>query len=481
MKRGWPCVLCMQLARNRFSLGLPKNRVAPFIRHGIQFCPVHVRLWDQRSIFKTYFAFSWQRASVPVTKAHCQSQLQPRMHNYLAAAATLSILALTSIFVFKSPVSPQRQRCSLRGSCPGLSFPSLRPSPRAPTPNLLIATHARNVDVAASQGCYHTITFAIPNAIVGGFGDRLKGLVTAYSLALATKSGFRVEWRHPYDLETFFHLPHALPSNASAVNWTARPPAKVSHIIDRQPTFDGDYMLPNLLACNSGADLRLHTNIRLWQGVLARPEVQSTVAHLGLVGLAETQQFRVMVNALFSRPRLRLKDAVNQLQDALGPAGTRYAGVQIRTGGDGTLFQDPARHPIDSARCFAAKAAELVANGTVKAVYLTSDLADATVAFGQAWQQLFQGHPVPPRIVQAPGAILHIDRSDTQQLGLDIDTAQAAWLKSVADWWMLRGAHAHVVSQSGFGMTAAWASQAPYYFKLNETRGQCAFDMMHVA
>ena len=418
---------------------------------------------------------------MPGAKPHCHPQMKPRLNTYLATAATLSILGMTSILIFKSPASSQPQPCMLHGSRPGLSFPSVRTSSRALTPNLLIATHARNVDVAASQGCYHTITFAIPNAIVGGFGDRLKGMVTAYSLALATRSGFRIEWKRPYDLDFFFHLPHALPNNASAVNWTARPPAKVSHIIDRQPTFEDDYMLPGLLACNSCMDLRLHTNIQLWQSALARPEVQSTVSHLGLAGLSETQQFRAMVNALFSSPRLRLKDAVNQLHDALGPAGTKYVGVQIRTGGDGTLFRDPKRHPIDSARCFAAKAAELVSNGTVKAVYLTSDLADATVAFGQAWQQLFQGHPVPPRIVQAPGAILHIDRSDTQQLGLDTDTAQAAWLKSVADWWMLRGAHAHVVSQSGFGMTAAWASQAPYYFKFNGTRGQCAFDVMHVA
>ena len=39
---------------------------------------------------------------------------------------------------------------------------------------------------------------------IGGFGDRVRGMVTAYYLALMTNSSFSVDWAKPYNLSDYF-------------------------------------------------------------------------------------------------------------------------------------------------------------------------------------------------------------------------------------------------------------------------------------
>jgi len=86
-------------------------------------------------------------------------------------------------------------------------------------------------------------------------------------------------------------------------------------------------------------------------------------------------------------------------------------------------------------------------------------------------------------VFHVPGVIAHTDRSSIAE-----DRAKDVWLKSILDWWVLKHASALVVSRSGFGETAAVASDASLALRLrlpsaekissNEDRSNrlCVFD-----
>jgi hypothetical protein len=106
----------------------------------------------------------------------------------------------------------------------------------------------------ADPGRRRTVTFAVPPiTLVGGFGDRLLGMVTAFYAALATDAEFGVDWARPYPLSTYFEVPCAS---------TAPPGAVAVDAIDVWTHFaEYEYR-------SNGRDVVYHTNARHWGGVV---------------------------------------------------------------------------------------------------------------------------------------------------------------------------------------------------------------------
>jgi hypothetical protein len=286
-----------------------------------------------------------------------------------------------------------------------------------------------------------TVTFSVPpDKIVGGFGDRLLGMVTAFYAALATDAVFGVDWASPYPLSAFFYVPCA--SNA-------QPGAVIVDAIDVWTHFTEHEYRAN------GHDVVYRTNARHWATVVNASAAKGMVGALHLHDMDERTLFRVAVDALLGAPTPKLALAAAR---AL-PAGAPVVGVQIRVGGRQPKFADSAaRHQPASAACFGAeahRACRSLRPGPCT-LFLTTDSLAAAAAFKRAY-----GHACGrdcARVVEVEGDVLHTDRTTAADVaGLAAADVDRLWTKSVVDWFLLKRADALVISRSGFGETAAWA------------------------
>jgi len=295
-----------------------------------------------------------------------------------------------------------------------------------------------------------TSTFRVPPAlIVGGFGDRLLGMVTVFYAALAQDAVFGVDWTSPYKMATYFQLPCATTTPLAAVNVTA---------VDVWDHFETDAWRLDV-----PADVVYHTNARHWlrvvqSGAAAAP-APSLLRALRLHELDQTTLFRVAVDALLGAPTPKL---AARAASAL-PAGAPVVGVQIRVGGSQPKFLDSAtRHTLDSAACFGPEVARQCASLRRCTVFLTADSHAAALLFKKAYKRACAAAPRRcGGVVEVRGDVLHTDRTNATDVAeLAPELVDRLWTKSVLDWWLLKQADALVISRSGFGETAGWASAA---------------------
>lgn len=341
----------------------------------------------------------------------------------------------------------------------------------------------------------------------GGFGDRLLGMVTALYLAVLTDSGFVVDWTWPYDIHDFFDmlecessgpsLPDISLANSTAVHRNTLAEHLWSYFSD------GSFVQDN------GRDVILWSNARHWEHIVRHPSTSARAHELGLDKLSKNELFKLGVDSLFGHPSKELLDSHARLLREFStrgrkpPAGRKgggffssgtsasrpymtsnvprlsenpgarpIVGVQIRAGGVGEGWNDPERHPVSSASsCFAAEAARLCVEERACSIFLTADSRKAASLFEDEFKRLvkdirgqrkewstgsLQREP-PAVVIQTPGVIAHTDRST---LPKDEGAVSQAWFKSVLDWWTLKNADYLLISRSGFGETAAWASSA---------------------
>jgi len=294
-----------------------------------------------------------------------------------------------------------------------------------------------------------TVTFRVPpNTIVGGFGDRLLGMVTVFYVALANGAAFGVVWETPYRLDAYFDLPCSMgpPAGAATV-----------HAVDMWEHFETRAWQQSL------GDVVYHTNARHWHGVVAAAAADASpdnlVRALRLHELDQATLFKLAIDVILGAPTPKLSRAAAR---ALPQRGAPIVGVQIRVGGHQPKFLDAAsRHTPESAACFGPEAHRLCeALGGCGAVFLTTDSRDAASMFKKSYARACRRRCA--RILDTPGDVLHTDRTNaTDVAGFAPETLDALWTKSVLDWWLLfKRSDALVVSRSGFGETAGWASSA---------------------
>jgi hypothetical protein len=128
-------------------------------------------------------------------------------------------------------------------------------------------------------------------------------------------------------------------------------------------------------------------------------------------------------------------------------------GAHIRTGGDGN-WNDPDRVPLDHAVLFAEKAVQICLEyGCKKCLFfVSSDAQRAKQVFSRTIH--FAGRMllgVELQTVSMDGMILHLDRSAFD------DADEKTKMMTFIEWMALRKMDHLVLSQSGFGESAAWA------------------------
>ena len=319
------------------------------------------------------------------------------------------------------------------------------------------------------------VSFIVPdNQRVGGFGDRLLGLVTTMYVAVMTSSGLVVNWTVPYDLRQYFHVLDCAnvqaggsrrrgQRNAERVPFPR--PVNTTHnerAIDAWSYFQNGTFLNEI-----SRDVDLITNARHWLNVVQTPGLEDMAHHLGVASLSRQQLFKLAVDVLL-KPRRNVLAAARMVHakmeaaspqpanSAGGDALPFYVGVQIRCGSHASLaWSDETRHSLADVPCFAAEALLACGSRPTCPIFLTADSQPAVDAFkaeignNHAWRRR-------TLIVQAGGPILHTDRTNSSAASAT-GTADP-WLRSIVDWWLLKHASNLVISRSGFGETAAWAS-----------------------
>ena len=324
----------------------------------------------------------------------------------------------------------------------------------------------------------------------GGFGDRVRGMVTTYYLALMSNSSFSVDWAKPYNLSDYFTVPSCivhpgdkqpgdkqpgdkqrdLPSASSSKNEpvgasSSKPPdsdkiVRLDH--NRYKYFNESMFIPDI-----GKNIEVHTNAYHWKQVVRNKIFRERALSLGLLGLSQAELFKLAVDELFGNPTSVVRESFESLMRQLagGQDDKRnfpYVGVQIRVGGKNgnpvSGWNDPSRHSLSDVPCFAAEAVRLCHFLHAKSIFVTADSEDAVRVFEDAVARESASacwSCPPPIVVQVPGSIAHTDLSRVAK-----EHSKDVWLKSIMDWWMLKHASALVISRSGFGETAAMASGA---------------------
>ena len=313
----------------------------------------------------------------------------------------------------------------------------------------------------------------------GGFGDRVRGMVTTYYLALMTNSSFSVDWAKPYNLSDYFAVPSCVvqpgdkqrdQTNGSSKN------GPVGSLSSKVP--DGEkivrldhnyykYFTESLFMTDIGKNIEVHTNAYHWKEVVRNQVFRERALSLGLLSLSQAELFKLAIDELFGNPTSVVRESFKSMMRRLAVGqddqqNFPYVGVQIRLGGKNSNhlsgWIDPSRHSLKQVPCFASEAVRLCHLLRAKSIFVTADSEEAVRAFEDAVAKesatACWSCP-PPIVVQVPGSIAHTDLSRVAK-----EHAKDVWLKSIMDWWMLRQASALVISRSGFGETAAMASGA---------------------
>ena len=320
-----------------------------------------------------------------------------------------------------------------------------------------------------------------------GWGDQLRGLVTAHYVALMTCRPFKVRWTRSFSLNTYFAINFDLVSTRDA--------SQAADVVAQVNTYDFFRDEANLarLATLTNMSTILRTNAYQWLEVCRHPRFRRTAEYYGLAGLSRYELFALGLRALMPRPAPKVRHAVNELlgrdRDTSVTFGTRrlsarpssaghgpVIGVQLRTGGAGEEWRDQSRYPISSVACYMTEIRRLC-SGSNCAVFLTTDSQLASAEFRKELGSL------QVRVLEWPGSILHTDRP------VPVDTNPAAagtrdvWEKTFLDWTTLSQVDVLLMSRSGFAWTAAWAGTVPYVRELGLHRGDgCTwkdFDTSH--
>lgn len=311
-------------------------------------------------------------------------------------------------------------------------------------------------------------TFSIPddpNEFVGGFGDRLLGMVTVFYASLATGTTFGIKWNRPYNIKSYFNVPCA-----------SDVPAGAKKIISIDAW---DHFLGQDWRNDDHNNLTYHTNARHWKHVVdtaanSNSPPSSIVTDLRVDQLSERMLFKVAIDTLFAHPMSKIRHKTDRILSY----GLPIVGVQIRTGGKQPAFTDVAtRHPVQSATCFAEEAQKACSALEKCLIFLTSDSVPAANIFMERLVHVCPKH-LCRFVKQVHGQALHTDRTDNNDVaGLTQHELDSLWTKSVLDWWLLKHADALIISRSGFGETAAMASNAVMIrqLALTENPDKCNF------
>ena len=155
---------------------------------------------------------------------------------------------------------------------------------------------------------------------IGGFGDRLKGMVTAFYAALLSHADFRVSWTAPASIAPYFDIEPTHLWEESGSGGDARltggetyapfdahlaiPGAATVNIIDAFNFFSDPAtdFVAGLAPPANGSVTILRTNAPSWLDVVRHPSVRRAADLYGLTDLSRQDLFVLALQAVLRRP-----------------------------------------------------------------------------------------------------------------------------------------------------------------------------------
>ena len=285
----------------------------------------------------------------------------------------------------------------------------------------------------------------------GGLGDRQRGILTSFMLALVTGRAFFIQSEAPVPLRRFFHV--ANPS----LHWHF----EQSHLDGRSVLHEdfmntwppiGDYASSNLSHYDSH-DVVIQAN-NFWQPfhILRNPLLPGWAKKL------RHYDDHILAGCLLNYllvPAREVQMTLEQVRNTVAAQSDRLLAVQIRTGDsqnkNGTVlteFIQLFKTCVQNLERFSQ---------TPFQIFLTTDSDEALVAFKAAY----------PRLLFFAGDIFHVDGA----FGAPVD-ADAAFRKLVLDHVMISQASDLLISRSGFAEYAAVRGFKSYYTPVNCNAGK---------
>ena len=278
--------------------------------------------------------------------------------------------------------------------------------------------------------------------LCGGFGDRLRGILTSFMLALVTGRAFFIDNEIPVPLRHFFHV--ANPS----LHWTFQESLLEGRTVLRENFMDsvpsiGDYATSNLSQYDA-YDFVIQAN-NFWQPfhILRNPGLPHQARKYRQYD--EHVLAGCMLNYLLV-PAGDVQATLQQVRQMVASHGHKLLAVQIRTGDSQHKNATVLRDFTELFRTCVEKLGHL--SSASYQIFLTTDSNEALLAFKEAF----------PSLLTFAGEISHVDGPFGPS-----DDFDAAFRKVVLDHLLISQADELLISRSGFSEYAAVRGFKPYY------------------
>ena len=285
----------------------------------------------------------------------------------------------------------------------------------------------------------------------GGLGDRQRGILTSFMLALVTNRAFFIQSEAPVPLRHYFHV--ANPSLHWTFDQSRLKGRSVLHedFMNDVPSI-GDYASGNL-SHYEAFDFVIQAN-NFWQPfhILRNP---------GLASRAKTLRKyddHVLAGCLLNYllvPARDMQSTLQHVRQVVAGHNNRLLAVQIRTGDSQNKNLTVLTEYIQLFQTCVQKL-ERSATTSIE-IFLTTDSDEALVAFKSAY----------PHLLTFAGDIYHVDGP----FGKPVN-AEAAFRKLALDHLMISQADQLLISRSGFSEYAAVRGFKPYYTPTNCNAGK---------
>lgn len=292
------------------------------------------------------------------------------------------------------------------------------------------------------------------SSFCGGWGDRLRGITSAYILAVLLRRRFIIDMKHPCDL-TNFVLPNLIDwtpiQNINKLNTTLR--------LNLIPHPGNKKVRSLMLSSNLIKDWSKHDNILFTTNddyvsvVLKNPIFNLSISELNIRSNESTQQdlFPFLYELLF-KPTSIIIDTVNQLflKSSLH-FNQSIICMHVRAGKNPTMSNDKKIPFRQSMAYDMMKFIDRNLSSPRSSIFAASDSYQN--------QEYIQSHYGKDRMLTISGPIIHIDRLNRSLLSTD--TIYRGFLKVIAEFYFLGECDTLLRCRSGF---SEWAGRR----RLNE-------------
>ena len=311
--------------------------------------------------------------------------------------------------------------------------------------------YASLVDLTAFKTTFpssHTMIYSC-RSFCGGWGDRLRGILSAYALSILSRRRFMIDMHYPCNILDVLQ--------PNIINWTYTEPDRSMNrtrlTINTMPSWQTKHsteittMIKSknfVQAWSSYDDIFISTNSDYMMLAFRNLHLlNETRALLGQLPVSQStmQTLFALIFELLFKPTLRVIHRVNAVLAASLQRDLICFHIRI-----GKNTNNPYDHAftarVNTSQSMIRFTDGHLLNKSSFIVFVTSDS-------GQAVSDVVRHYPTSSMTVVGP--ILHIDRFDRQS-----PTLADGFVKVIADFYLLGECHISLLSTSGF---SAWANR----------------------